>query len=412
MRYIIWYQISSASTRELMPTLRFFSIMRILFMVPIYSVVSFLSLYFYRKSVYFEVLRDCYEAFAIASFFSLLCNYVGDDLHDQKNYFREAVPKPWMWPIRSFKRCCGEWLWRTPRSGLTQFNIIWVGVFQYCFIRLATTAVTVITEAFRKYCIDSNSPQFAHLWVSIVQAIAVTIAMYCLIQFYTQLKEDIAQHKPLLKLISIKLVIFLSFWQSIILNWLIAGGKIHPTKKIAYSDIKVAITGLLLTLEMALFSVLHFFAFSARPFYLKNLGGKAQQYQGGWFGILAWVEAFNPWDFLKAGARGLRWLLVGVRHRQEDPSYRQARPGYHRNSSAFSEGVDSVAMGDPMAPLAASELPPAGHNRHDDPYVGRFDAVKSDPRWSRDGDVRRDSTGEMSGYESYRPVDYSVPYRS
>ena len=48
-------------------------IIRILFMIPVYSIVSFLSYMFYRKAVYFEVLRDCYEAFAISSFFSLLC---------------------------------------------------------------------------------------------------------------------------------------------------------------------------------------------------------------------------------------------------------------------------------------------------------------------------------------------------
>ena len=43
----------------------------------------------------------------------------------------------------------------------------------------------------------------------------MSIAMYCLIQFYVQLKEDIAQYSPFLKIVSIKLVIFLSFWQTV-----------------------------------------------------------------------------------------------------------------------------------------------------------------------------------------------------
>ena len=38
--------------------------------------------------------------------------------------------------------------------------------------------------------------------------------MYCLIQFYHQTSQDIKQHSPFLKILSIKLVIFLSFWQS------------------------------------------------------------------------------------------------------------------------------------------------------------------------------------------------------
>jgi Domain of unknown function. len=39
--------------------------------------------------------------------------------------------------------------------------------------------------------------------------------MYCLIQFYHQTSQDIKQHQPFLKILSIKLVIFLSFWQSV-----------------------------------------------------------------------------------------------------------------------------------------------------------------------------------------------------
>lgn len=39
--------------------------------------------------------------------------------------------------------------------------------------------------------------------------------MYCLIQFYIQIKDDIGQYQPFLKILSIKLVIFLSFWQSV-----------------------------------------------------------------------------------------------------------------------------------------------------------------------------------------------------
>ena len=98
---------------------------RILFMIPVYAAVSFLSFKYYKHSVYFEVLRDCYEAFAIASFFSLLCHYIAADLHQQKNYFRSITPKPWIWPMRWVQKCWGgpNGRWRTPRSGLTWFNV-------------------------------------------------------------------------------------------------------------------------------------------------------------------------------------------------------------------------------------------------------------------------------------------------
>ena len=91
-------------------------------MVPIYSIVSFLSYLFYRHAVYFEVIRDCYEAFAIASFFALVCSFIAPNLHDQKDYFRMKQPRSWILPVSWFRGCCGN-LTRTPRSGLTEFNV-------------------------------------------------------------------------------------------------------------------------------------------------------------------------------------------------------------------------------------------------------------------------------------------------
>lgn len=100
------------------------SIIRVLFLVPIYASVSFLSYYYYRHAVYFEVIRDCYEAFAIASFFSLLCHYIAPDLHSQKDYFRRLQPRKWVWPMNWLEKIkCLQWLWRVPRSGLTWFNV-------------------------------------------------------------------------------------------------------------------------------------------------------------------------------------------------------------------------------------------------------------------------------------------------
>ncbi len=143
------------------------SIIRILFMIPVYAASSFLELWFYWHAVYFQVISDCYEAFAIASFFALLCHYVAPNLHEQKQYFRTIQPKGWVLPLSWFKKCCGgeRGCWRTPRSGLTWFNIIWTGIYQYCFIRVAMTVTAVVTQYFGKYCESSNSPVFAHIWV-------------------------------------------------------------------------------------------------------------------------------------------------------------------------------------------------------------------------------------------------------
>jgi hypothetical protein len=101
-------------------------IIRIVFMIPVYSIVSFLSYLFWRQAIYFEVLRDCYEAFAISSFFALLCNYVANNLHDQKDFFRSITPKNWFLQFFYLQKCTGgenKGPLRKPRSGLTWFNV-------------------------------------------------------------------------------------------------------------------------------------------------------------------------------------------------------------------------------------------------------------------------------------------------
>lgn len=143
------------------------SIIRILFMIPVYATSAYLSFRYYWHAIYFQVISDCYEAFAIASFFALMCHYIAPSLHEQKLYFRTIAPKGWVWPISTMRKlCCGDsGPWRTPRSGLTWFNIIWLGVYQYCFVRVSMTVTAVVTQYFERYCESSNSPLFAHIWV-------------------------------------------------------------------------------------------------------------------------------------------------------------------------------------------------------------------------------------------------------
>ncbi|KAI1105829.1 DUF300-domain-containing protein [Jackrogersella minutella] len=320
-------------------------ILRILFMVPVYATSSFLCIWYYWHAVYFQVISDCYEAFAIASFFALLCHYVAPDLHDQKEFFRHMRPiKPWVWPINWFAKCCGgdRGPWRTPKSGLTWFNIIWIGIYHYCFIRVAMTITAVVTQYYEKYCESSNSPVFAHIWVIAIECVAVTIAMYCVIQFYVQLREPLSEHKPFLKVLAIKLVIFLSFWQTIAIS--LGTSTLHIVSAnavLAYPDLKVGIPSLMLCVEMALFSILHLWAFPYSP-YVENaktsfypvpdpsMGIPPRENEhgpkmGGFMGIKAFIDALNIWDVIKAFGRGMRWLVVGAKRRHQDPSY-QAKP--------------------------------------------------------------------------------------
>jgi len=184
----------------------------------------------------------------------------------------------------------------------------------------------VIAQTQGKYCQSSKDPRYAYIWVAGFEAVSVTIAMYCVIQFYIQLKDDLAPHRPFLKVLCIKLVIFFCFWQSWIISLLTAeGGPLKASDKIAGPDLRIGIPSALTCVEMAIFAVMHLFAFPWRPYDLKSgpsdvySTNTPTQYAHG--PARAIVSALNPWDIVKACGRGFRWLFVGVRHREQDPSY-------------------------------------------------------------------------------------------
>jgi hypothetical protein len=163
--------------------------------------------------------------------------------------------------------------------------------------------------------------------------------MYCILQYYAQFKQALAEHKLGLKVLAIKLVIFLSFWQTIAIS-LATGSTFHivsPNAKLAYPDLKVGIPSLLLCIEMALFAFLHLWSF---PYAQYKQGSKTTFYpspnptlgipllenergpnMGGFAGLKALGDALNVWDIVKAFGRGIRWLFVGAKHRHDDPSY-------------------------------------------------------------------------------------------
>jgi hypothetical protein len=288
-------------------------------MVPIYAITSFLSLVFYQKTVYLHLLRNCYEAYVVASFFTLLCHYVAPNLHDQKEYFRNVQPKLWIFPFTRVK---------PPRSGLTWFNLVYIGIFQFSVTRPLFTIVAAVLEAQDRYCSSSLRPEDGHLWIVLLEGTSIIIAMYFLVQFYTQLKEDIAPHKAFLKLLCIKLVMFLCFWQTWLFGFLArSDGPWKPTASVAALDIHVGIPCIAICCEMTVLACIYHWAFSWKPYDLNNhLRGPRRPESYAHSPHDAILDALNPWDYIKAAARGFRWLLLGIQHRKDDSSYQIKSP--------------------------------------------------------------------------------------
>jgi hypothetical protein len=97
----------------------------------------------------------------------------------------------------------------------------------------------------------------------------------------------------------------------------------------AMNDLKVGLPELMINCEMAIFAILHLWAFSWKSYTLANqssevtdfYGNGKAVYQGGRYGIRALFDAMNPLDLFKAIGRSARWLFVGRKSRTLDPSY-------------------------------------------------------------------------------------------
>ncbi|XP_072277344.1 transmembrane protein 184B [Pyxicephalus adspersus] len=182
-------------------------IVRILFIVPIYAFDSWLSLLFFTNDqyyVYFDTVRDCYEAFVIYNFLSLCYEYLGGE----SNIMTEIRGKP----IESscmYGTCC---LWgKTYSIGFLRFCK--QATLQFCVVKPLMAIITVILQAFGKYRDGDFNVASGYLYVTIIYNISVSLALYALFLFYFATRELLSPYSPVLKFFMVKSVIFLSFWQ-------------------------------------------------------------------------------------------------------------------------------------------------------------------------------------------------------
>eukprot|EP00741_Cyanophora_paradoxa_P011795 tig00020563_g11399.t1 len=251
-------------------------VVRILWMCPIYAVVSWLSFRFYRYSVFFDVGRDCYEAFVIYEFFKLMMYYLGGEDTTKKIFYTKplVIPFPFGWM-------------RFPQS---HEHLIWLrqGVLQYAVIRPLMTIAAMTMHAMGVYCPGLWGPTHGYLYTSVVNFLSVTVAMYALLTFYLTAEKDLAPYSPFWQLMAIKFVIFFSFWQSVAITILHAARAIPDSEFWSSDDVGNGLQNFLMTFEMVVASILHIPAFTWRVY----RGGQGKK--GRRTFLQAFLDTVNP----------------------------------------------------------------------------------------------------------------------
>lgn len=150
-------------------------IVRILFMVPIYSILSCVSFRYVWYSVYLDVIRDAYEGFVLYSFYHLLLHFLGLDPEAQVARLKDVPRQRMTSPL-----CCFKF---TPASKAF-LNNCKAAVLQYAVIRPAMAVVAVILEGLGILCPDDWGVSTGQFWVTIINFTSCTIALVCSCFFF------------------------------------------------------------------------------------------------------------------------------------------------------------------------------------------------------------------------------------
>ncbi|KAL4855483.1 malate dehydrogenase [Chlorella vulgaris] len=221
-------------------------IVRIIFMVPMYSICSFPSLIHPSQAIYWTTVRDCYEAWVIYNFMSLCLAYVGGP-----GAVEVKMHGFLLLPSCAAGTCClpplpvnGRFVRYTKQMAL-----------QFVLLKPILATLTLVLYSTGHYTEGDWAPGNAYLWITIFYNLTYTIALYGLLLFYLGTHELLAPFKPLLKFVLVKAVIFLSYWQGLFISIATSAGAI------ATAEDGVNLQSWLLCVEMLPAAIFMLFAF-------------------------------------------------------------------------------------------------------------------------------------------------------
>ncbi|TBU25288.1 organic solute transporter Ostalpha-domain-containing protein [Dichomitus squalens] len=211
---------------------------RILYMPAVYALISFFSYRFFRSYTYYDLI-ECGTAFLL-----LLIEYVAATAvgHDVDNAIlrkdKSSLPIPF---------CC----WR------------------YRPTKLSLSIAGIICQHYGVLC-ESGPWSFktAHAYISVIDAVSITVALYGLLIFYGLTKDELVGKKPLAKFLSIKLIVMFTFYQYLVFDAL-EGVKNSPIKATSYwtpTNIVDGLNALAICIEMVLFSAFMMHAYTWKEY--------------------------------------------------------------------------------------------------------------------------------------------------
>ena len=231
---------------------------RISILVPVYLVAALISLWIPTKTVWIvEMLKAGYEAFALYSFMALMLAFVGGpaclvDLWESEGRY-----------------LTGDWVTGTCIHGTMKLDGLFLkrlvqGVIQFVIVRLLIVVTVPILIA--KDVFAEGKARFDRGWLYImfIHNASLWVCLYSLWLFFLATKHYLRPFSPVLKFGLIKGIIFISFWQLIVLQILVASELVKIPPEFSERYIIDGWNNFLIILECLPLAILNFIAFSSK----------------------------------------------------------------------------------------------------------------------------------------------------
>ncbi|KAF5376902.1 hypothetical protein D9615_007209 [Tricholomella constricta] len=237
-------------------------ILRILYMPPVYAIISFFSYRYFRHYTYYSFIEVAYEAITLSAFLLLLIEYVAATASGRKaeNAIARKDKRPLPIPF-----CC--WRYR-PTKAYFMYTVKW-SVLQYVIIRPLASIAGIICEKFKVLCESAGySVHYASVYLEAIDFVSISIALYGLLVFYGLMADELKGRRPLAKFMCIKLIVMFTFYQAFVFGAL-EGRVIKATQYWTATNISNGLNALAICIEMVFFAALMMWAYTPAEYKLK-----------------------------------------------------------------------------------------------------------------------------------------------
>lgn len=178
--------------------------------IPVYGITSYLAIEHPENELYYSAIRDFYEAYVLYNFIQLLMQYIGGYdallIHFE---FKRRITQPW--PLDKVR----------PLQTNAQFmKRIKQAALQFVIIKPITSVIEIVLNKYDLSQSGNYSLAGGYIWISLVNNISVSLSLYSLVLFYLATHERLEPHRPVIKFLCVKSIIFFSYWQQCLFSML------------------------------------------------------------------------------------------------------------------------------------------------------------------------------------------------